>query len=56
MQQELLSRGIQLIVLHAEASLLSDFHRHRLSDVIGADHIFDTLREALAAIDLAKAG
>jgi sulfate permease, SulP family len=56
LQQDLLSRGIQLMVVHAEASLLSDLQRHHLSDVIGPDHAFDTLHEALAAIERAKAG
>jgi high affinity sulfate transporter 1 len=50
-QQELLSRGIPLVLVHVGASLLSDLRRHRLFDIIGADHIFDTLREALAAIN-----
>jgi SulP family sulfate permease len=48
--QELLSHDIALVVVHPEASLLSDLRRHRISDVIGADHIFDTLHDALAAI------
>jgi SulP family sulfate permease len=51
LQQELIRRGISLVMVHAETSLLSDLKRHRLSDIIGADHIFDTLREALAAIN-----
>ncbi|MBV8054259.1 MAG: SulP family inorganic anion transporter, partial [Deltaproteobacteria bacterium] len=55
LQQELLSRGITLMLVHAEASLLSDLHRHHLSDVIGADHVFDTLRDALATINRQQA-
>jgi len=51
LQQELLTRGVRLILVHAELSLLADIRRHRLSDVIGADQIFDTLHEALAAIN-----
>jgi len=51
LHQELVSHGIPLVLVHAEASLLSDLRRHRLSDVIGADYIFDTLHEALAAIN-----
>ena len=50
LQQDLIGRGIALVLVHTESSLRADLHRHRLSDVIGADHIFDTLREALAAI------
>lgn len=42
--------GIGLLFVHAESSLEADLKRHRLMDVIGADHIFDTLREALAAV------
>lgn len=55
LQQELLSRGIALVLVHSQASLLSDLRRHRLSDVISADHIFDTLHEALAAINRQQA-
>ncbi|MBV8358571.1 MAG: STAS domain-containing protein, partial [Deltaproteobacteria bacterium] len=51
LQQELRARGVQLVLVHAEPSLLVDIRRHRLSDVIGAGDIFDTLREALAAIN-----
>jgi len=52
LQQELHVRGMPLILVHAEPSLLADLRRHRLGDVIGPDHIFETLREALAAIRL----
>ena len=50
LQQDLIRHRIALVLVHTESSLLADLHRHRLSDVIGTDHIFDTLREALAAI------
>jgi sulfate permease, SulP family len=50
LQQDLIRRSVALVLVHMESSLRSDLHRHRLSDVIGADHIFDTLHEALAAI------
>jgi sulfate permease, SulP family len=50
-QQDLVHRQITMLFVHAEWSLRDDLRRHRLLDVIGADHIFDTLREALAAID-----
>ena len=50
-QRDLLRQQITLLFVHAEWSLRDDFRRHRLLDVIGSDHIFDTLREALAAID-----
>ena len=47
---DLIRRSIALVLVHTESSLRADLHRHRLIEVIGADHIFDTLREALAAI------
>jgi MFS superfamily sulfate permease-like transporter len=50
LQQDLIRHGVALVLVHTESSLRADLHRHRLSDVIGADHIFDTLREALAAL------
>lgn len=50
LQQDLISGGTTLILVHTEASLRADLRRHRLSAIIGADHIFDTLHEALAAI------
>jgi MFS superfamily sulfate permease-like transporter len=42
--------GVGLLLVHAEASLQGDLGRHCLIDVIGADHVFDMLREALAAV------
>jgi sulfate permease, SulP family len=50
LQQDLVGRGIALVLVHTESSLRADLYRHRLSDVIGADHIFDSLHEALEAI------
>ncbi len=50
LQRDLIRRSIALVLVHTESSLRADLHRHRLIEVIGADHIFDTLREALAAI------
>lgn len=50
LQQDLVRRRIALVLVHTQSSLRADLRRHRLSDVIGTDHIFDTLREALAAI------
>jgi SulP family sulfate permease len=51
LHEDLASRSIALVLVHTESSLRADLQRHRLSDIIGADHIFDTLREALATID-----
>jgi len=42
--------GVGLLFVHTELSLQADLKRHRVIDVIGTDHIFDTLREALAAV------
>ena len=49
-QDDLIRQGVVLVLVHAPSSLLSDLDRHRLSDVIGADHIFETLHEALPAL------
>ena len=46
-----LSRGgVGLLLVHAEASLLADLRRHRLTDVVGADQVLDTLRDALVVV------
>ena len=50
LQADLVRARVTLVVVHAQASLLADLRRHRLVEVIGADRVFDTLREALAAI------
>lgn len=42
--------GIALVLVHAVPSLTADLARHRLMDAIGADHVFDRLHDALAAI------
>ena len=46
-----LSRGgVVVLLVHAEASLLGDLRRHRLTDVAAPGRAFNTLREALAVI------
>ena len=50
LQNDLIRDGVALVLVHAQSSLRADLDRHRLTDVIGANHIFETLREALAAI------
>ncbi|MGH7893767.1 MAG: SulP family inorganic anion transporter [Candidatus Binatia bacterium] len=50
LQEDLVRDGVVLVLVHAQASLLADLARHRLTGVIGADHVFDSLHEALAAI------
>lgn len=47
---DLMREGVGLLFAHADASLRADLERHRVIDVIGADHVFDTLRDALAAV------
>ncbi len=51
LQRDLISRTIAMVLVHTEASLRADLERHRLMEAIGADHIFDTLHAALAAIN-----
>jgi SulP family sulfate permease len=48
--QDLSRDSVALVLVHVGSSLRSDLQRHHLNDAIGADHIFDTLREALAEI------
>ena len=43
--QHLKERGVALVFAH----LQSDLGRHRLTDVLGPDRIFDRLHEALVA-------
>ncbi len=50
LHRDLVQHGVALLIVHADASLRADLERHRLNDVIGVDRIFDTLRQALAAI------
>ena len=50
LHEDLTRDGVVLVLAHAQSSLQADLDRHRLTDVIGADHIFDSLREVLAAI------
>src|SRR5262249_62097337 len=50
LQDDLTRQGVVLVLVHAQSSLLADLDRHRLTDVIGSEHIFDSLHEALAAI------
>jgi len=47
---ELRTRAVALVLVHVPASLQHHLDRHRLTDLIGTDHIFDTLRDALAAL------
>ena len=50
LHEDLIRGGVVLVLVHAQSSLQADLDRHRLTDVIGTDHIFDSLHEALAMI------
>lgn len=50
LQEDLRARAIALVFVHVAASLQSHLDRHRLTEVVGTDHIFDTLRAALSAL------
>jgi MFS superfamily sulfate permease-like transporter len=50
LQEDLAQRDIGVLVAHVEPSLQADLDRHGLTNIIGPDRIFDTLREALAAL------
>jgi MFS superfamily sulfate permease-like transporter len=47
---DLARAGVTVLLVHAEASLLGDLRRHRLTDVAALGRAFDTLREALAVV------
>src|SRR5262249_23533452 len=48
--EELRARGVALLIAHAETRLRPHLVRHRLSDVILDDRIFERLRDALAVV------
>ena len=48
LQQNLAERKVELVFAHVQSDLKPDLDRHHLTEVIGADRIFDTLHEALA--------
>jgi MFS superfamily sulfate permease-like transporter len=50
LQDELIRQGVVLVLVHVPSSLRSDLDRHCLTHVIGADHVFETLHEALPAL------
>ena len=50
LQQDLIRSGVVLVLVHVQSSLQADLDRHRLTDVIGPNHVFDALHDALAAI------
>ena len=50
LRDDLTRDGVVLVLVHAQSSLQADLDRHRLTDVIGAHHIFETLHDAIATI------
>jgi MFS superfamily sulfate permease-like transporter len=52
LQKDLAQRGVQLVFAHVQSDLKPDLDRHRLTEAIGPDRIFDTLHQALAAYHL----
>jgi MFS superfamily sulfate permease-like transporter len=46
---ELFRRGIVVVLAHVESDLQPDLDRHHLTEAIGANRIFDSLHDALAA-------
>lgn len=47
LQQDLAKRGIELVFVHVRSDLKPDLDRHHLTEVIGANRIFDSLHQAL---------
>jgi SulP family sulfate permease len=49
LQQDLLSRDVELVLAHVQSDLKPDLDRHHITQAIGPGRIFDTLHGALAA-------
>jgi sulfate permease, SulP family len=49
LQHNLKERGVELVFAHVQGDLKADLARHQLTEVIGADRIFDRLHDALDA-------
>jgi MFS superfamily sulfate permease-like transporter len=52
LQQDLVQRGVSMLLARAQADLRPDLDRHGLTDVIGPTRIFNSLHEALATTTL----
>jgi SulP family sulfate permease len=50
LQQDLIGCGVVLAFAHVQSDLRADLDRHRLTPVIGEGRLFDTLRQAMAAM------
>ncbi len=51
LQEDLKRKGVALVFARVQPDLRADLDRHRLTDAIGPDRIFDKLHEALAACE-----
>jgi hypothetical protein len=49
LQSDLWKRGVRLVFARVDASLHTDFVRHRLIEVIGQEFIFSRIHDALNA-------
>jgi sulfate permease, SulP family len=49
LQRNLAERGVELVFAHVQSDLKPDLERHHLTEVIGANRIFDRLHDALDA-------
>ena len=49
LQRDMAHRGVELVLAHVQSDLKPDLDRHRLTEAIGPNRIFDSLHEALAA-------
>ncbi len=49
LQRELAARSVSLVLAHVNADLRRELDRQRLSELIGTNRLFDTLRECLEA-------
>jgi SulP family sulfate permease len=47
LQQDLAHSGVELVFAHVQSDLKPDLDRHHLTEVIGANRIFDTLHQAI---------
>jgi SulP family sulfate permease len=47
LHEDLARRGVELVFAHVQSDLKPDLDRHHLTEVIGANRIFDSLHEAL---------
>lgn len=49
MRMDLEKEGVELVLAHVDSNLEADLDRHHVSQSIGKDHIYDTLRQAIGA-------